>query len=349
VNHPQIDFLFPALSLTALAMESIGNILADDPQHQATISVLVDRPEISPSSLERAQVFGDRIHVRATGKPSQGPAIVRNALAATTRSPFLVFVHSEVLIPPHFVSRLLERTAELGLGHILASAIRPTSPRFAASRYFSTFVLSPSVVNGRIVAPRTALAMARATWDQSGGFDDSRLRPGGEDREWMIRNHNRPESSFSVHFDTALFVHQLAPREPTGLIRQAWRYGKSSLLIDAARNAARETKKEKNSGDFAAASSDSPSLPPRIGSLMWWALAQRNKCKSVELVLWKNRIIYQLQPRDLLPSLIFGTIFSLTYRVSGVWDQRKLRRVRKVQSSSRSRPGITQVRSGPVD
>ena len=229
-GEPVVEILIPASRLTRVTAQSLANVLADSPRGIARIVVFLDA-EIKDSETERIQfLFADSVEFIESGGTQRGPAWARNELARLAHAPFIVFADSDVLIPPQFVSRILPLLSDAPKGSVIAPRIEPLYPTRSMSRFFSRFILSPSVVDGRVVAPTTTLALSRTTWLASEPFDERFQAPGGEDWDWMIRN-NRKTSGFSVRYVPQLSVQHDDPRSIWGVLRRAWKYGSQERLI----------------------------------------------------------------------------------------------------------------------
>ena len=224
----RIDILIPARRLTSVTATSIGNVLADNPNGEVFVYVLTDGV-LDRQSKSIMNSFGASVSwLRQNGKP-RGPAWARNKLASASSSEFLVFVDSDVLLPPQFCSRVRNVISAAQDGVVLAPRILPTQPRNVFAKFYSSFVLVPTLVGGQLVVPTATVIMSRLTWDRAHPFNEHFVLPGGEDWEWFIRNRD----VLNVEFRPDLFVAHQNPSSVWQLARRAWRNGVQDSLIPA--------------------------------------------------------------------------------------------------------------------
>lgn len=280
-GFPALDILIPASKLTRVTAQSLANVLADSPRGIAQVIVLLDGEGEDPETERIRFLFTDSVKFIDSKGGQRGPAWARNQLAKQAQAEFMMFVDADVLIPPQFVSRILPIVRDSPAGSVIAPRIEPLYPTRSMSRFFSRFILSPSIVEGRVVAPSTTLALSRATWLACEPFDERFEKPGGEDWDWMIRNH-RKRSSFSVRYVAELHVQHDNPQSIWGVLQRAWKYGSQGALIktsvDAKENSSNRAIRE-SLGPFAKISSWTNLLS---GAELW---------DKFNIMVWRDHVL----------------------------------------------------------
>lgn len=299
-QEKMLDVLIPASKLTATTATTIGNILADNGAGLVALHVLLDGDSDSDTRKIK-DVFGASVNWILNGGEPKGPAWARNRLAQASTAPFLAFIDSDVLIPPQFCSRVMQTVLHLRTGEVLAPRIDPTRPNNLVSRYFSSFVLGPSVVSGQLICPTAALFLSRETWLQALPFREAFATPGGEDWDWFARN----ESVIEVTFEPSLVVAHENPTSLQALLGRAWRYGRQENLIH------RERALPANQSKSAIVEGGMLSAEGTVRGLFRGA-----KESAGRAFRWRKRVLYDVSVTDLPLFLFLLVVFRLVYRCS---------------------------------
>jgi GT2 family glycosyltransferase len=231
-------------------------------------------------------------------------------LASLATGEVLFFVDADVEIPPGFVELALPILENLRDRQIWAPQILPAQALNGPSRFFSRFVLSPKKVETFTIIPSTAFAVRRSAWAVLGGFSELFLEAGGEDWEWIIRNHLHTPG-FYVTYDPAFSVLHDNPVSLRELWTRASKYGSAAPLLEA----------------HFAPIDRARFFPPRRGSYVHRfagsfsalvnLLALRNpRSTGAQVVQWGGRLLTSWDRRDFVSSVFFLLVISLAYRTA---------------------------------
>jgi glycosyltransferase involved in cell wall biosynthesis len=155
---------------------------------------------VDDASTDRTKDICREFQVQLLEQPvNRGPSVCRNLGVRHSNAPYLFFLDSDIVFPPHLLRRmltLLEEDAHLaGVGSI--SSPEPLNPNFF-SRYFAVqeYIQITRVLGreGRALRPFISTrcgCIRRSVFQEVGGFNESYRKPSIEDYEFSLRLHGK--------------------------------------------------------------------------------------------------------------------------------------------------------------
>ena len=304
----ELSLLIPVKTVSPVTLRTLQTAVSESARDLLEILVLVDgdNPE-SPKKL-RALSLGPQVRVVFTGRKSKGAAWARNELATLSGGRILLFLDADVELPPNFIKLALPSLKNLGALDVWAPQIQPLDTGNGPSRFFSRFVLSPKLIEGRVLVPSTTFAMHKSAWTALGGFSERFDSAGGEDWEWALRNHLRTPG-FTVKYDPTFAVRHQNPLSMRQLAERAASYGRAAPLLEAHfESDERDRVFPAQSGGFVTRLVDGLCS---LGDLL--ALKDPRQASN-QLVTWRGRVLTNWSRSDLVGTVFYLLLISYSYR-----------------------------------
>jgi glycosyltransferase involved in cell wall biosynthesis len=155
---------------------------------------------VDDASTDRTKDICQELQVKLLEQPTnRGPSVSRNLGVRHSSAPYLFFLDSDIVFPPHLLQRmltLLEEDAHLaGVGSI--SSPEPLNPNFF-SRYFAVqeyiHITRALGREGRALRPFISTrcgCIRRSVFEEVGGFNEWYRKPSIEDYEFSLRLHGK--------------------------------------------------------------------------------------------------------------------------------------------------------------
>jgi GT2 family glycosyltransferase len=187
------------------------------------------------SSLE---ALGKDVFVSMLDK-RKGPAHARNLAAKHASGDILIFVDSDVLVPPSVFSSLAKVAegqvyvpATLPLPINLPFGLSPDGYATKSAEFFSDFALAPKIIKGKLLPVSACFSIRKQDFEKVGGFDEAFKHPAGEDWDFFTRINS---SGIEVKFNENIRVFHRNPVTASGVIRRSYRYARhgSSEIVSA--------------------------------------------------------------------------------------------------------------------
>lgn len=304
----EMSMLIPVKSVSPVTLRSLQRAVSECARDILEIVVLVDGDDAESPRQLRELSLGTQVEIFFTGRKSRGAAWARNELAALCKGEILFFLDADVDLPPNFIKLALPSLKNLGGLDVWAPQIKPLDSANGPSRFFSRFVLSPKIVEGRVLVPSTALGMRRSAWTALGGFSERFDSAGGEDWEWALRNHLRTPG-FTVKYDATVAVRHQNPLSIRQLVERAAKYGRAAPLLEAHfRSDERVRVFPRQSGGFVARFVDD------LRSVRELLVLKDPRKSGNSVVHWRGRVLTNWSRSDLLRTVFYLLIISYSYR-----------------------------------
>lgn len=175
--------------------------------------VLVEDGSSQPSS-HLIPIYKDRLAITYIATPNGGPSMARNIGVTKARGEWIIFLDSDVILPPHFTQRVRESLEHCGEEVDLFGGPDAASTSFTpiqkAINYSMTSFITTGGIRGKKrhvgrYCPRTYnMGCRRSLFDMLKGFDP-RLRF-GEDMDFCLRAYDRGARVFL--FEEAWVYHK---------------------------------------------------------------------------------------------------------------------------------------------
>ena len=218
-----IEYLIPTTRTTPQIARNIASIADDSVGADSKVSIHFDGTEDTQSTWIHKIADEGMVTVTAwSDSVNRGPAASRNFLANNSTADLLVFVDSDVLLAKHFDRNLRSLLSIIRENVVLYPRIRGASES-AASEFFDRFVLAPRVGAEWVYLTSATFALSRATWKNTGGFNEDFKQAAGEDYEFFSRIQ-RKNLGIDVIVDTTLHASHQNPVNIRALRKRAERY-----------------------------------------------------------------------------------------------------------------------------
>ena len=226
-----IDYLVPALAFTWVLGESIDNVLIDSRHNESSFRVHFDRGGLGGKVKELEEVYGERVSFGHWSDPAKrGPASVRNKLARESDAEFLVFVDSDVELPPHFDRSLRSIIPLLERQQFYYPSILGRNQLSITSQFFEQEVMRPQILaDGRWMATTAVLGVFSERWRELPDFDERYSGAGGEDYHFFLDAQALKYGS-ELYYDEKTRAFHENPESLGGLARRARRYAAQAHL-----------------------------------------------------------------------------------------------------------------------
>jgi GT2 family glycosyltransferase len=184
-HAPQISLIVPSYSRPAAARRCVEALLGQTLGAERYEIVVVDDGSPAPLALPDAWLApGHLPAVRLIRQPNAGPAAARNRGAEAARGRFLAFTDDDCAPMPRWAAALLaalEEQPDALVGGRTVNAL-PGNLFSAASQDVVSFLQAHGEASGDPFFASNNLALARAAFQEVGGFDSAYRGAGGEDR-----------------------------------------------------------------------------------------------------------------------------------------------------------------------
>ncbi len=170
------------------------------------------------------------VHLRFRHQDGLGPARARNLAASVAEGEFLAFLDDDCVPDPDWLEAFagrLDGRMDLGLGGRTVNRL-PDNLCASASQALIDYLYETFNVPGRVpLFTSNNLVLPLQAFRSTGGFDESFLRAGGEDRELCYR---WVRSGFALEHEPGAIVGHYHDLDLRDFIGQHFRYGRGARL-----------------------------------------------------------------------------------------------------------------------
>jgi len=210
--------------------ECLHGLASQDYAHESYEVIVVD--DGSPVAIDSlATEFGGRLRPRMVRQSNGGPARGRNVGAAQATGDYLAFTDDDCVPARDWLSRLAE-TLVAHPNALVGGAIcnGAMDDRYAEATHHLIAYLKESFAGGsqRQFFTTNNLALSRALFTTTGGFDERFAVPGGEDREFCERWGAQGRPLLSVPNAVVTHTHRMTLRS---FVRQQYHYGRGAFRL----------------------------------------------------------------------------------------------------------------------
>jgi glycosyltransferase involved in cell wall biosynthesis len=182
---PLVSVIVPTRNRAGLLEAGVTNVLAGCAGVDAEV-IYVDDSSTDDTGAVLAQLASEG-KIRHVSTQSGAPGRARNAGAAVAKGRYLLFTDDDCLVPPGWVTAMLEARERHGVT-VLTGGFKPARMKTSAERYYEhrMRLLFADTAKPVSAAPMMNLLVERSAFDAVGGFSDLRL-PAMEDWELCYR------------------------------------------------------------------------------------------------------------------------------------------------------------------
>ena len=227
---PSFSIIIPTFRRPVQALKCLGALAdLDSTGLDFEVVLIEDGPGDLPLTQRDLDPFRSKLKLVFVSQENAGPAAARNRGALEASGEHLAFTDDDCLPRPDWLRQLaagLGRNPRAILGGKAINA-HTQLPCSEASQLFIDFLYEDSAARGEPFFASNNIAMAKATFEELGGFDVRYRGAGGEDRELCAK---AVELGLElVHMPEAIVDHEHA-LDLRGFWRQHYNYGRGAYV-----------------------------------------------------------------------------------------------------------------------